>query len=225
MQRESVKNRRLILFSTKSTHVSKIKIDIDVENGDVNMISKKQRTSESILEASYEVFARDGFSKVTMKDICEATGMSRGGLYSHFGSTRELFEAILEKISRKDEMNFQKEMEEGMSAVDILNRALTLMRDEMEHSEDSLSLAMYEYSCPCSNDMMNHFNQIGEKKWSELVEYGIDRGEFNAVDINEIVNVILYVYQGVRMWSRIVSMTPKVFDSITNHIRKQLVKE
>ena len=45
------------------------------------------------------------------------------------------------------------------------------------------------------------------------------------VDVSEIVNVILYVYQGVRMWSRMVSMTPEVFDSITNHIRKQLVKE
>ena len=119
----------------------------------------------------------------------------------------------------------QIEMESEMSAVDILDRALTLMRDEMEHAEDSLSLAMYEYACTCSNDMMNHFNSIGEKKWSDLIEYGIKRGEFNEVDVNGIVNVILYAYQGVRMWSRIVSMTPEVFDGIINHIRKQLVKE
>lgn len=33
----------------------------------------------------------------------------------------------------------------------------------MEHSEDSLSLAMYEYSGICSNDRMNYFNRIGEK--------------------------------------------------------------
>ena len=171
-------------------------------------MNKKERTRESILEAAYELYARDGFNRITMKDICEVTGMSRGGLYSHFGSTREVFEAILEKINQKDEMNFQIEMESEMSAVDILDRALTLMRDEMEHAEDSLSLAMYEYACTCSNDMMHHFNSIGEKKWS-----------------NGIVNVILYAYQGVRMWSRIVSMTPEVFDGIINYIRKQLVKE
>lgn len=40
-----------------------------------------------------------------MKDIYEATGMSRGGLYSHFGSTREVFEVILKKINLKDEMD------------------------------------------------------------------------------------------------------------------------
>lgn len=189
------------------------------------MMSKKERTRESILAASYELFARDGFDKITMKDVCEITGMSRGGLYSHFGSTRELFEAILEKINQKDEMDFQKEMDQGMSATEILNRALALMRDEMEHSEDSLSFAMYEYAVSCSNDMMNDFNKIGEKKWTDLMEYGIRRGEFNEVDVKELVNVILYAYQGVRMWSRIVSMTPEVYDSITNHIRKQLIKE
>ena len=137
----------------------------------------------------------------------------------------KLFEAILEKINQKDEMNFQKEIEDGMAATDILDRALALMRNEMEHSEDSQSLAMYEYSGTCSNDRMNYFNRIGEKKWSDLIEYGIVRGEFNTVNVKEIVHVILYAYQGVRMWSRIVSMTPEVYDSITNHIRKQLIKE
>lgn len=44
-------------------------------------------------------------------------------------------------------------------------------------------------------------------------------------EVYPIVNVILYVYQGIRMWSRIVKMSPVVFDLITNYIRKQLVKE
>ena len=189
------------------------------------MISKRERTREMILEASYSLFARDGFNKVTMKDVCEATGLSRGGLYSHFASTKELFEAILVKINQKDEMNFHKEMEEGMPATEILIRALELMKDEMEHSEESLSLAMYEYAGTISKDMMDYFNKIGEQKWTDLINYGIARGEFREVDVFEMVNVILYVYQGVRMWSRIVSMTSEVFDSITDHIRKQLIKE
>jgi len=189
------------------------------------MASKKEKTRESIITAAYVMFARDGFNKITMKDICEVTGMSRGGLYSHFGSTGELFEAILEKISQRDETDFQKEMEEGMSAVGILDRALSLMKKEIEHPENSLSLAIYEYACSCPDDRLNQLNRAGEKKWSDLIKYGIARDEFNTVDINGIVNVILYGYQGARMWSRIVSMTSDVTDSFINHIRKQLVKE
>lgn len=189
------------------------------------MGSKKERTREHILEVSYRLFAKNGFNKVTMKDICEATNLSRGGLYSHFSSTRELFEAILEKINQKDEMNFQEEMERGISATEILQNALVLMEDEMSHPEDSLSLAMYEYAGSVETDLMDHFNKIGEDKWTALIEYGITRGEFRNVNVSEIVNIILYAYQGVRMWSRIVTMTSETFESITSHIKNQLLKE
>ena len=37
------------------------------------------------------------------------------------------------------------------------------------------------------------------------------------LEVYPIVNVILYVYQGIRVWSRIVKMSPVVFDSITNY--------
>lgn len=189
------------------------------------MSSKKERTRELIIEASYSLFAKYGFNRITMKDVCEATGLSRGGLYSHFPGTKEIFEEILEKINQKDEMNFQKEIEEGKPAAVILESALGLMEDEMQHPEDSLSLAMYEYAGTVDKSLMNHFNRIGEEKWTVLIEYGISTGEFYAVNVEEIVNVILYVYQGVRMWSRIVTMTPETFRSITSHIRRQLIKE
>lgn len=189
------------------------------------MSSKKERTRELIIEASYSLFAKYGFNRITMKDVCEATGLSRGGLYSHFPGTKEIFEEILEKINQKGEMNFQKEIEEGKPAAVILESALGLMEDEMQHPEDSLSLAMYEYAGTVDKSLMNHFNRIGEEKWTALIEYGISTGEFYAVNVEEIVNVILYVYQGVRMWSRIVTMTPETFRSITSHIRRQLIKE
>ena len=189
------------------------------------MSSKKERTRELIIEASYSLFAKYGFNRITMKDVCEATGLSRGGLYSHFPGTKEIFEEILEKINQKGEMNFQKEIKEGKPATVILESALGLMEDEMQHPEDSLSLAMYEYAGTVDKSLMNHFNRIGEEKWTALIEYGISTGEFYAVNVEEIVNVSLYVYQGVRIWSRIVTMTPETFRSITSHIRRQLIKE
>lgn len=188
------------------------------------MGTKKEKTRELILDTSYELFAKNGFNKITMKDICDVTNMSRGGLYSHFSSTREIFEAILEKINQKEEMNFFVEIEENIPATKIINKALILMEDEMNHPEDSLSLAMYEYSCSVDSNLMEHYNKLGEEKWTALINYGIERGEFNNVNVTEMVNVILYAYQGIRMWSRIVPLTPDVFKSITSHIKTQLLR-
>ena len=188
------------------------------------MAAKGEKTREAILDASYALFARKGFKQVTMKDVCEAANMSRGGLYSHFSGTDLLFEALLGKITTEQSTDINAAIDEGTSAVTILNRILKNMEEEMKHPEDSLSIAMYEYAETVDSHVMEDLNRSGEKKWKRLIRYGIDRGEFLDVDVDGVVNMIMYSYQGVRMWSRIIPMKPKVFRSITDNIKKQLVK-
>ena len=186
------------------------------------MAGKREKTRELILDATYSLFAEKGFKQVTMKDVCEITGMSRGGLYSHFSGTDKLFEAVLEKITENSATDFQTEIKEGTSAVKILERALDNMEEEMKHPEDSLSIALYEYAETVNTDVMERLERNAKEKWKLLIHYGVKRGEFQDVNVDEIVNMILYSYQGVRMWSRIIPLKPKTIRSITNHIRKQL---
>ena len=42
------------------------------------MTIKKERTRQRILVKAYDLFAKKGFNAVTMKDVCEATELSRG---------------------------------------------------------------------------------------------------------------------------------------------------
>ena len=186
-------------------------------------MTKKERTRGTIIDASYALFAQKGFKQVTMKDVCEVTGMSRGGLYSHFSGTDELFEAVLEKITEKSATDFQTEIKNGTSAVIILEKALDGMEEEMKHPEGSLSIALYEYAETIDTGVMEQLNRNAKEKWKMLIRYGIKRGEFQEVNIDEIVNVILYSYQGVRMWSRIIPMKSKTIRSITDHLKKQLI--
>ena len=187
------------------------------------MTNKKEKTREYILEKCQLLFSEMGFKQVTMKDICEATELSRGGLYSHFSSTGEVFKALLEKISGEDEFDIEEEIKKGVSAVDVLNSSLTRMRKEIEHPEDSLSIAIYEYSQMNDSKDIVLLNKRAEEKWSKLIRYGISRGEFRQVDVKETVSVILYSYQGIRMWSKIMPMKKDTAKQITNHIKKQLI--
>ena len=189
------------------------------------MAGKREKTRNAILDESYALFAKKGFKQVTMKDVCEVTGMSRGGLYSHFSGTDKLFAALLERIMENSIMDFQTEIGKRSSATEILDRTLSLMEEEMRHPEDSLSVAIYEYAETVDPGVMERLNRNAEKKWKKLVAYGINRGEFQDVNVEEIVNVILYSYQGVRMWSRIIPVKQKTIRSITDHIKKQLEGE
>ena len=59
------------------------------------MGTKGSQTKEMIRTEAYKLFAQKGFKEVTMKDICEKTGLSRGGLYRHYSGTDEIFSEIL----------------------------------------------------------------------------------------------------------------------------------
>ncbi|MDO4466446.1 MAG: TetR/AcrR family transcriptional regulator [Bacillota bacterium] len=187
-------------------------------------MTKKERTRKKIIDISRILFTKYGYNRVTMKDVCEATGLSRGGLYSHFDSVRSIFEALMEELNKNTVLDFSTEIEEGKSAVQILENALSLLEEEMNHPEDSLSLAMVEYAKSEDSNIMEDLNRKGKKKWTMLLQYGMERKEFREVEIEEIVNMILYVYQGVRLWSCIVPISNQTIESIINNIRRQVMK-
>ncbi len=189
------------------------------------MVTKGEQTRDFILKKAYSLFVKKGFKQVTMKDVCEITGMSRGGLYSHFSSTKEIFEAILKEITQKNQLNFQHEIKKGIPAITIMDKALQLLEKEMRDSDSSLSEAIYEYSETVASNMMAELNQLSVKNWASLIRYGIKTGEFNDVDVTEIVSMLLYCYQGIRMWSRIIPVSNKTIHSVVMNIKRQLYKK
>lgn len=52
---------------------------------------KGNKTKQHIKNKAKRLFAQNGYKTVTMKDICEATGLSRGGLCRHYDSTDQIF--------------------------------------------------------------------------------------------------------------------------------------
>ena len=63
------------------------------------MSLKGEKTKQEIREKACQLFAEKGFKEVTMKDICELTGLSRGGLYRHYESTGQIFLEIVNAFS------------------------------------------------------------------------------------------------------------------------------
>jgi AcrR family transcriptional regulator len=52
---------------------------------------RRAQTRQRLLEAAREVFAREGFGRSTVEQVCEAAGFTRGAFYSNFTSLDELF--------------------------------------------------------------------------------------------------------------------------------------
>ena len=48
-----------------------------------------------ILDAALQEFSAAGYAGARMDDIAARAGLSKGGLYAHFASKEEVFEALL----------------------------------------------------------------------------------------------------------------------------------
>lgn len=188
-----------------------------------------KETRQLIKKYSFALFAEKGFKQVTMKDICEVTKLSRGGLYCHYGSTQDIFKEILNDMMSQQENTFSKKISQNLPAKEILNDVLKIYEQEMLDSQSSLSLAIYEYfsikeNAETQNELyMQYLWSLNV--WKELIEYGIKKDEFNNVDVLSVFNLIIFSYQGVRMYSKLMPIDETIPKRIIEQIKKILIKE
>ena len=58
-------------------------------------LSKGDRTRQAIEEVALELYMEHGYHATSMRQIAEHAGLALGGIYNHFKSKEEIFEAII----------------------------------------------------------------------------------------------------------------------------------
>lgn len=181
---------------------------------------KAENTKERIRQEAYRLFADKGFKEVTMTDICEKTGLSRGGLYRYYSNTGEIFSEILSK-----EYVITDRIREQESAKVILEDMLRAIKSEIMEKELSLSLAIYEYANLGNGEFFIRIHENAKKRWISLIKYGMENKEFKKVNPEQVSDLILYYYQGLRMWSRVIPFDRQIAEYYVETVRQMLLDE
>ncbi|WP_329886623.1 TetR/AcrR family transcriptional regulator [Pseudoramibacter faecis] len=143
-----------------------------------------EKKKELILERAKKVFLEKGFANVTMKDIIEACGISRGGLYLYYSSTREIFLTIFRRDAQLTADAADIAIWEEQTATDILFGVFDVYKKTMRGDGPTMAHAIYEF-------FMENPDERIVKQWQfdglvetvrEVLIYGIARGEFNEMD-------------------------------------------
>lgn len=184
------------------------------------MGNKGNQTKERIIRESYKLFAEKGFKEVTMTDICQKTSLSRGGLYRYYSSTSEIFSEILSQ-----EYIISERIEKNESAEKILSDMLNSFKKEILEENSSLSLAIYEYANLGNQDLFIKINNHAKNRWISLINYGMETNEFKTVNSQQVADLILYYYQGLRMWSRVIPFEKTEADFYEKTIKDTLLNK
>ncbi|MFI2205695.1 TetR/AcrR family transcriptional regulator [Streptomyces sp. NPDC020192] len=65
-----------------------------VDGATKRVTRRRAQTRARLLDAAFTVFAAKGFGRVSIEEVCEAAGFSRGAFYSNFATLDELFFAL-----------------------------------------------------------------------------------------------------------------------------------
>jgi AcrR family transcriptional regulator len=99
---------------------------------------KQQRavqTRERILNAAAEAFAQYGYADVTLMDIAELTGMTKGAVYFHFKNKEALAVAVAEEFYRRLSADAEAVARLGLpplqSVIEFLSQTALSFHDEV----------------------------------------------------------------------------------------------
>ena len=192
------------------------------------MSKRGEATRQLILEKSFDLFARKGYRSVTMKDICEETGLSRGGLYGHFDSTEQIFMEVMEQMPKRKQAELREKMEQGDSAVKILDEMLAEFLSNVAREKRFFSLAVCDFftdpdHCRDGNLIEKNFSQV-RRSWTDLIRYGQKRGEFRQVDPEGVYTLIACCDMGFRMLSQYTSLNLEEAGRAARTFRSLLIR-
>ena len=59
-------------------------------------------TKENILIEALKLFAQDGYEAVSVRNIAEKLGITKGALYRHYKNKRDIFDSIVDRMIQID---------------------------------------------------------------------------------------------------------------------------
>jgi AcrR family transcriptional regulator len=163
----------------------------------------KEQKKQRILEAAKSVFIRNGYRGVTMKDVVDASGLSRGGVYLYFSNTEEIFSSLIEASDDNYSLLINQISNDKKTAWEGVVQLIEIVMNNIVSIEEGLAAAIYEYFL-----VVNRKGQVRELLMRRLyraidslrvlLNHGIENGEFHPVfSIDEISKFLLFVMDGV----------------------------
>ena len=157
---------------------------------------RKQARPGELLDAALDLFVEKGFAATRMEEVAARAGVSKGTVFLYFPSKVELFKAVVrENISgRFGQWNSEFDHYTGSSA-ELLRDAMLSWWERIGATRASgiskLVLSEGSHFPEISEFFHQEVVQPGQLLLGRVIERGIRRGEFRAVNVPHTVRGLI----------------------------------
>lgn len=193
---------------------------------------KIQLRKQEILDKAFEIFSTKGYSQTSMEDIVRYSGISKGGLYTHFKSKEEILLAIAEKRFqlRSDWVRQMADIESASEKIILYLRwALDGLQNESTQKEIRFTIEFW--SILSKDSSKSDIPQVRYTKFQKDLEglllEGVQKGEFREdFDTKNAVYLILTSLDGIGFTDAVMgikiseSAISEYINMILNYLRR-----
>lgn len=165
---------------------------------------RKEEAEVRMLSAAERIIALRGVERLTLADVGQEAGYSRGLPTHHFGTRQALLRAVTRSIQTKflEQLEVAAGDKKGINALDALIRYY-FGREDPAWISTRVALAMLISSMQAGSDI-NDLMSLYNKNWNQLIEghiqYGIANGEIKKnVDVPSYASLIYGAMRGVML--------------------------
>ena len=181
----------------------------------------KDKSKNKILEAALHVFVKKGYAETRMDDIVESSGLSKGAIYHHYSSKKDLFLSLIDYWEVNSFPNFLDNDYSKLSASDKLRNVITEIVNTYKNKK-FVFLAELEFW-----SLANHDKDVRKKTKSlynkllsffkNIVHDGIESKEFKDINVEVAALSIMTSIQGV-IWFSIFEETSVSAEEYLNDV-------
>ncbi|MDR1088884.1 MAG: TetR/AcrR family transcriptional regulator [Coriobacteriales bacterium] len=166
---------------------------------------RRLQKEETILESARAVFCQKGYLEVTMKDIIDECGISRGGIYLYFDSVDEVFLAAAKRRMKRKYEDILAAAEADMPFFELFDAYTANEKARLLTMETSMLRSIYEYffTHDAPEDRAFRQSQLSYVRYTinEILQLGVRQGVLEDRDLDLLAENFMLVTEGLSVLS------------------------
>jgi len=148
-------------------------------------LTRSETTVAGILAAAEELLVKRSYSEVSMNEIAEAAGVTKGALYHHFDSKEELYLAMMRRDLQRKKALFTHAIDAGSSCRERLRSLTRAFFSLPVEKRDLIKLVRRDISFfaePARSELIRMYQSSLPEIIEPVMAQGIRDGELACAD-------------------------------------------
>lgn len=157
----------------------------------------REQTRQQIIDAAFELFANEGFTRTSISSIASKAAVSKGLIYHYFSSKKAILDAIAEQLTGLGEqlVDFPDELYAADKLHYLIDRTFTFIETQPGLGKLMISLVLQKDAFEAVKPRIDAINERQITVFSSILqELGYEDPALSAYELGAMFDGILLAY-------------------------------